>query len=538
MHKLTRLAARSAGLASALLAILAINSHCQAQAKTDETPKPNIVFILTDNLGYGELGCYGGGILRGAPTPRIDRLATQGVRFLNFNNEPMCTPSRSSILTGRFAVRTGTYQLAGRGIGLSQWERTTAELLSDIGYSTALYGKWHLGNTPGQLPIDQGFDDYYGIPNTSNEAFPSRRQTGTNGFAGGGTNGFGRGGTNGFSRGGTNRFAGGGGAGTGFRKVVLEGKKGGEVRVVKEYDLEARRQIDTEITDKTVDFITRNAKAHKPFYAYVALTQVHFPTLPSRKFEGSTGNGDWADVLAELDSNVGRILDTLQNLKIEKDTIFIFTSDNGSEDQYPWRGWSGPWSGSYFTAMEGGFRCPFIIRWPGHFPENKVNNELVHGVDLFTTLAKLTGAQIPTDRIIDGVDQSDLFLGKKETSSREFIPLYVGNTIYAAKYKNWKVHYYWQEFARDQAVKLTNPIVFNLYKNPQEHQELTGYGPWGRYPDYTEALEKEEAAALAQVNKLVAEHLKTFEQNPTNRISTPETNAPPAQNTNAAPSSR
>ena len=482
-------------------------------AKDSAASKPNIVFILTDNLGYGELGCYGGGILRGAATPRLDRLATQGVRLLNFNNEPMCTPSRSSILTGRFAVRTGTYQLAGRGVGLSQWERTTAELLSEIGYATALFGKWHLGNTPGQLPIDQGFDEYYGIPNTSDEAFPRRFPNSQRPNS---------------QR--TNNPA------NGFHKVVLEGKKGGKVEVVKEYDLEARRQIDLEITDKTVDFITRSAKAHKPFYAYVALTQVHFPTLPSRKFEGTTGNGDWADSLAEMDSNVGRILDALQKLKIEKNTIFIFTSDNGAEDQYPWRGWAGPWSGSYFTAMEGGFRCPFIIRWPGHVPENKVSNELVHGVDLFTTIAKLTGAQIPTDRIIDGLDQSDLFLGKTETSSREFIPLYVGNKLYAAKYKNWKVHYYWQEYARDEATKLTNPIVFNLYKNPQEHRELTETA-WGRfYPiaEYSEVLEKEEAAALTQVNKLVAKHLKTFEQNPPIRISTPEPHIPPVQSTNAA----
>lgn len=505
MNRITNLTINSLRVASAIFAALAIVSNSGLRAKGAETSKPNIVFILTDNLGYGELGCYGGGILRGAPTPRIDRLATQGVRLLNFNNEPMCTPSRSSILTGRYAVRTGTYRLAGRGNGLSQSERTTAELLSDIGYATALYGKWHLGNTQGQLPVDQGFDEYYGIPNTSDESLRGVRSLNQ-----------------------TNAFHG----------VVLEGKKGSLVQVVKQYDLEARRQIDSEITDKTVDFITRNAKAHKPFYAYVALTQVHFPTLPNRKFEGTTGNGEWADVLSEMDSNVGRILDVLEKLKIEENTIFIFTSDNGVEDQYPWRGWAGPWSGSYFTAMEGGFRCPFIIRWPGHVPENKVSNELVHGVDLFTTIAKLTGAQIPTDRIIDGLDQSDFFLGKKETSSRDFIPLYVGNILYAAKYKNWKVHYYWQEYARDEATKLTKPIVFNLYKNPQEHPELTGSGPWGRYPEYTEVLEKEEAAALAQVNKLVAEHLKTFEQNPPVPVSDQKTNALPIQSTNAAGTSR
>lgn len=468
-----------------LTILLVLTSFTKAQkTKLPNEPKPNIVFVLTDNLGYGELGCYGGGILRGASTPRIDGLATEGYRFLNFNNEPMSTPSRSSLLTGRFAVRSGTYAVnSSANYGLVQWEKTTAELLSDIGYATALYGKWHLGNKDGRFPTDQGFDEYYGIPNTSNEAFASRRPQKVE---------------------------------DGYYKVILEGKKGENVHVVKTFDLDTRREIDSEIIDKSIDFITRNAKSKKPFYAFVSLTQVHFPTIPSRKFEGKTGNGDWADVLLQTDTYVGNLLETVKKLKIEKNTIFIFLSDNGAEDIYPWRGWGGPWSGSYFTAMEGGIRCPFIIRWPGKVPAGKISNEIVHGVDIFTTLAKLTGAQIPNDRIIDGIDQSDFFLGKQEKSNREWFPVYVNDKLNAVKYKNWKIHYAWQEFMRDSVSKLSNPIVFNILKNPQEHRELSQSRYSRFYFSDEDRLkqQKEDSAVVKEVDVLVHEHLKTFEQYP------------------------
>ena len=144
-----------------------------AQQPAREGKRPNIVFILMDNLGYGELGCYGGGILRGAATPRIDKLATEGTRLLNFNVEAQCTPSRSAILTGRFSIRSGTHSvpIGGGREGLTQWEVTIAELLSGAGYSTAHFGKWHLGSEQGRLPNDQGFDEWYGIPRTTDEVF-------------------------------------------------------------------------------------------------------------------------------------------------------------------------------------------------------------------------------------------------------------------------------------------------------------------------------------------------------------------------------
>src|SRR6185295_14224661 len=142
-------------------------------AQAQNAPKPNIVFILMDNLGYGEPGCYGGGITRGAATPRIDKLATEGMRLLNFNVEAQCTPSRSAILTGRFSIRSGTHSVPiGGGLdGMTQWEITIAEKLSTAGYATGAFGKWHLGSENGRLPNDQGFDEWYGIPRTTDEAF-------------------------------------------------------------------------------------------------------------------------------------------------------------------------------------------------------------------------------------------------------------------------------------------------------------------------------------------------------------------------------
>jgi arylsulfatase len=200
-------------------------------ALSQEAAKPNIVFILMDNLGYGEVGSYGGGILRGAPTPRIDQLATEGMRLLNFNVEAQCTPSRSAIMTGRFAIRSGTHSVPiGGGLdGLTQWEVTIAELLSGAGYRTGHFGKWHLGSDDGRLPNDQGFDEWYGIPRTTDEAFwpsdPAARA-----------------------------------AGVPFTHI-MEGRKGEQSRALAVYDLDQRRLIDAEITRRTIAFMQRSVQA-------------------------------------------------------------------------------------------------------------------------------------------------------------------------------------------------------------------------------------------------------------------------------------
>jgi arylsulfatase A-like enzyme len=429
--------------------------------------KPNIVFMMADNLGYGEPGCYGGGILRGAATPRIDKLASQGTRLLNYSVESQCTPSRSALLTGRFALRSGTMRVnRGAGVyGLTQWEITLAEVLRALGYATGIFGKWHLGNSDGRFPTDQGFDVWYGIPNSTSVS-PWTSSTGFD------------------------------------PKVapvphILESKRGEKPKNVEVYDLTQRRLIDTEITKRSIEFIKKNAAAGTPFYCYVPFTLVHYPTLAHPDFKGKSGNGEFADSLAEMDHHVGEIVDAVKNAGIEDNTIVVFTSDNGPEEMLPWRGWAGPWSGSYFTGMEGSCRVPFIMRWPGRVPEGRVSNEIVHCVDTFTTFAKLTGGEIPKDRIIDGVDQSDFLLGKAEKSSREGFLCYVGDVLHSVKWRNWKAHFVWQQYMFDPPQKLSNPRLHNLLEDPRERHNVASMNTWVYHPvnkivsDFEASLKRE-----------------------------------------------
>jgi arylsulfatase A-like enzyme len=415
-----------------------------AQSPPVNAGKPNIVFILMDNLGYGELGAYGGGVTRGAPTPRIDQLAAAGTRLTNFNVEAQCTPSRSAFMTGRFSIRSGTHSVPiGGGLeGLTQWEVTIAEVLSASGYATAAFGKWHLGSNQGRLPNDQGFDEWYGIPRTTDEAFwrsePTVKALGIP------------------------------------LEHIMEGRKGKRSGELVVYDLDQRRLIDAEITRRTVDFMKRSVASGKPFYAYVPFTQVHFPTLPNPKFAGKTGFGDFPDAVAEMDAHVGEILDAIDRLRIRDNTIVVFTSDNGPEATWPWQGSSGPWRGYYFTHMEGSLRVPFIIRWPGRIPAGRVSNEIVHQVDIYTTFAKIAGASVPQDRPIDGLDQTEFLLGESEESSRQGFPVFVADRLEAVKWRNWKVVFYDEQ--RDwwsPPVKLGTPKAFDLITDPKEEYPAT-----------------------------------------------------------------
>jgi len=477
-------------LACAVAALVVINAAASAYAADPSAglgtgKKPNIVFILMDNLGYGEVGSYGGGVLRGAPTPRIDKLAAEGTRLLNFNVEAQCTPSRSAIMTGRYSIRSGAHSVPfGGGLeGLTQWEVTIAEVLSNAGYATAHFGKWHLGSENGRLPNDQGFDEWYGIPRTTDEAFwPSQP---------------------GFKESG------------GTPEHIMEGRKGEKSREVAVYDLEQRRLMDAEITRRTIDFMKRSVKSGKPFYAYVPFTQVHFPTLPNPKFAGKTGFGDFPDALAEMDANVGQILDAIDELAIRDNTIFVFTSDNGPDPSYPYQGSSGPWRGYYFTHMEGSLRTPFIIRWPGKIPAGRVSNEIVHEVDTYATFAKIAGAQVPQDRPIDGVDQTDFLLGKKETSNREGFPVFVADRLEAVKWKNWKIVFYDEQ--RDwwtPPAKLGTPKIFNLVTDPKE--------------EYPQAL-VENTWVTNPTMKIAAEFMGSLKKHPPIQPGTPDPYTPPGK---------
>src|SRR5262245_57286558 len=465
-----------------------------ADPANEAEKKPNIVFMLMDNLGYGELGVYGGGILRGSPTPRIDKLAGEGMRLLNFNVESQCTPTRSALMTGRFPIRCGTYKvpLGGGPDGLTLWEVTIAELLSARGYATGTWGKWHLGSAEARFPTHQGFDEWYGIPRTYDEAmWPSLNETNSVWPSVGDKQGW--------------------SAKVVPPEFIYEAHEGEKARRVAELNVDRRRTMEAEITSHAVDFIKRKAKAHKPFFAYVSFSLFHFPTLPHPEFVGKTGNGDWADCLAEMDYRTGQILDAIKEAGVDDNTIVIFASDNGPEATHPWEGDSGPWRGTYFTAMEASLRTPFIIRWPGRVPPGRVSDEIVHIVDLFTTLARVGGAEIPKDRPIDGVDQIDFFLGKQNSSNRDGFPAYVADRLTDVKWRNWKLHLIKQDSMYDVPQKLPLPRIINLLTDRKEEHDVAPYNTWVAQP----------------MLKIIGEFEASLKKYPPINLGTPDPYTPP-----------
>jgi arylsulfatase len=411
------------------------------------TDKPNVIIMLVDNLGWGELGVYGGGELRGAPTPRLDALAAEGMRLQNFNVEPQCTPTRSAFMTGRRPIRSGTTRVVwGMPYGLTNWEKTIAELMAEAGYATGMFGKWHIGGVPGRFPTDQGFDEWYGVANTTDESeYSSQFQYDPN---------------------------------MGTTPMIVESRKDEVPRDVKPYDVQARREIDAELNKRAIAFIERNVKQHNPFFAFIPYTQPHLPTLPHPEFDQKTGNGHYADVLAEIDHRAGEIIDTVDRLKIRDNTLVIWFSDNGPEYFYPWHGTAGPWRGNYFTALEGSLRAPFLIRWPGKIPGGKVSNEIVHVADLMPTLAEIAGYSVPNDRIIDGVDQLDFFTGKQEKSNREGFIVYNNDDVYGYKWRNWKMHLIELENMNSVPKKLNVPRIYNLITDPKEEYNMSSEATW------------------------------------------------------------
>jgi arylsulfatase A-like enzyme len=432
----------------------------------EKQPTPNIVLILADNLGWGEPGCYGGGELRGAPTPHIDKLASEGVRFLNFNVESDCVPTRSALMTGRHPIRTGALQSVPAGLpqGIIPWEITLAQLISGRGYATGCFGKWHLGDKEGRHPNDRGFDEWYGIPRTTNESM----FTSSPGFD----------------------------PAVVPLPYVMEGVKGKSAKNLHVYDLEARRRIDSELTERTIDFMKRQANANRPFFAYVPLTQLHYPTLPNRQFAGKTGAGDFADSMHEMDFRVGQLLDAVDALGLRDNTLFIFGSDNGPEFRRPWRGTAGPWTGTYHTAMEGALRVPFMMRWPGRIAPGFVTNEIVHITDLYPTLARVAGAEVPKDRPIDGVDQLEFVTGRQQKSNREGFVYYIKQEMRAAKWRDWKMHMVLEREPNEGPLHLETPFIFNLTRDPKEETDVGNEFSWVRTPlrrmihEFQESLKK------------------------------------------------
>ena len=426
--------------------------------------KPNIVLVFLDNFGWGEPGFNGGGIVRGATTPRMDQLANEGLRLTNFNVEVQCTPSRSALMTGRYAIRSGNGTVPlGEGVyGLVQWEVTMAEMLSDVGYATGMFGKWHLGRTEGRFPTDQGFDEWYGIPNSTDESVYSSLPD--------------------FVKSGLSE------------SWVMEGKKGSMPEKVRPYRLDYRPLIDRDLTDRAIDFMQRQAKVDKPFFVYLPYTATHFPTMPHPNFVGKSGKGPWGDLLMQIDSYLGELMDTIDELNLTEETLFIFTADNGPEGlsagetsmtvETSINGSSGPWRSTLFTGYEGALRVPFAVRWPG---------------------------KIEAGRVIDGIDMSSFMLGKNERSGRDGFIVYMGNDIFGVKWRDWKLHFKEQTGWNGVLREYTMPRLYNLINDPQESDNVLFPHTWV------------PKAALPQLE----EHVSSLKAHPPIRPGTPDPYEPP-----------
>jgi arylsulfatase len=407
--------------------------------------KPNILFFHVDNLGYGELSCYSGGPFRGTQTPRIDAFAAQGFRLTNYSPEAQCTPTRSALLTGRHAIRSGTHSVpvgATGGWGLVKWERTLGDILSEAAYACAAYGKWHVGEGAGRWPTDKGFEEWYGPPRTYDECLwptdpwydPSR---------------------DGVTR-------------------MLEIRKGdAEPKELDQLTLDTRRDCDVEYLRRANAFIRKNVEARKPFFVYFNHSLMHMPTIPRKEFEGKSGNGPWADCLFELDSDFAVLLELISGLGIEDDTIVVFAGDNGPEEVLSWRGSPGYWEGSYFAGGEGNLRTPCIVRWPGHVPAGRSSNDIMHVTDWFSTLLGAAGVSPPENRVIDGVDQLAWLTGKRPGSARDGYLYWMGPELYGVKWNDFKMVLVAQRYSSDVPSRLASPRIVNLVTDPHEREPFS-----------------------------------------------------------------
>ena len=357
---------------------------------------PNYVLIFCDDLGYGDLGCYGSAKNR---TPRIDAMAKEGMRFTSFlSSSPVCTPSRASLLTGCYARRVGMHEdftghwvlipRSRRGIHADEW--TLPEILKAKGYATACIGKWHLGDQPPHLPTAHGFDEYYGIP-YSNDMASARR---------------------------------------GDPPLPL-------VQDTKVIEAPANQATLTKrYTSEAIQFIERNKS--KPFFLYLPHTFPHLPLFASKEFHGKSANGRYGDSVEEIDWSTGKILDALKQHGLDKNTLVIFTSDNGSNGRNG--GSNAPLSGAKGGTMEGGMRVPMIARWPGRIPAGGTCNELSSTMDFLPTFATLSGGLLSANKI-DGHDITPLLTGTKGAASPyEVFYYYRRRQLQAVRWGDWKWH--------------------------------------------------------------------------------------------------
>lgn len=453
-----------------LMSLLLGAVHATRAQKTAEK-LPNIVLIYMDDMGYGDVDAYGG---IDYVTPNIDNLAAQGMRFTNFYAaQPICSASRAAILTGCYPNRIGLHGALPphSKIGLGAGEETMADMLRKKGYATGIIGKWHLGDGLKFLPLQHGFDYYFGLP-YSNDMWPmnydgqpvkpddpawGRKHT----------------------------------------KPLLPLIEGNQpIRYIR--DMKDQDMLTTWYTEKAVNFIAQHKD--KPFFLYLAHSMVHVPLAVSDKFRGKSKQGLFGDVMMEIDWSVGQVMNALEDEGLDKHTLVIFTSDNG-----PWlnfgnhAGSAGGLREGKSTTWDGGQKEPAVIRWPGVVPAGTVCNKLAANIDLLPTLAAITGASLPPHRI-DGVNILPLLKGQADANPREHLFYYFGtNSLEAVRQGHWK---------------LVLPHTYNSYENElpgkdgrpgRTHRDSTGLGLYDlrRDPGERYDVKRQYPEVVQEIQKLV-----------------------------------
>ena len=427
-----------------LIAVVSLSNFAFA-AKAES---PNIVVIFCDDLGYGDLSCFGHPTIR---TPNLDQMAAEGVRLTQFYSaSPVCTPSRAALMTGRLPIRSGMCSDKRRvlfpnsGGGIPASEVTLAEGLKKQGYATACVGKWHLGHLPQFLPTSNGFDSYFGIPYSNDMDRVNDAPRGREPFW--------------------------------DPKVEYW-----NVPLMRDLEIVERPADQTTITRRYAEEATAFIKKNKDekFFLYLPHSLPHVPLFRSKEFEGRSLRGLYGDVIEEIDWSVGHVLQTLKDLKLDQNTIVWFTSDNG-----PWLtfndhgGTAGLLREGKGTTWDGGMREPSICWWPGTIPAGQVSAELGTTMDIYSTSLALAGATLEKDRIVDGYDLTESLKGNSK-SPREFVYYYRGTRLMVLRKGPWKAHFATQESytGNNKLTEHDPPVLYNLEVDPSEKWDVAEKHP-------------------------------------------------------------
>ena len=455
---------------------------CTLGSVAQNSKKPNVIIIFNDDLGYQDLGCYGSPNIK---TPRVDQLAKEGMRFTDFYSaSPVCSASRAALLTGCYPQRVGVPGVisAGANQGLAPKHSTLAELMKSVGYATAAVGKWHLGDQPQHLPTNQGFDSFFGIP-YSNDMYPSKHIPYASNCE--------------FNEGfDLNKI----------NEAFTNMKPGDKQPESAKHKVPLMRNLETiefpvdqttitkRYADEGISFIKQSVKDKKPFFLYLANSMPHIPLYVSPEFKGKSKRGLYGDVVEEIDYNTGRILDLLKELKVDKNTIVIFSSDNG-----PWltKGTDGgaalPLFEGKFTSFEGGLRVPFIIKWPNEIKAGTVSKDLAATIDVLPTLAEITGAKLP-EMNLDGRSILDLWKGTSNatTPHEYYFMIYNGQAVRSGYWKYHKKQFF--TVNKDTRVD-ASPALYNLKDDIGETKNLLQ-----QYPEIAQKLAKVLEEHLIRIN--------------------------------------